>query len=223
MSTALDRATTPLTLLAPQLDYLLVDGSSSMLNKWWATLDALEVYIAALRAAQLNSQVIASVFDSLDVSTMQRNSTLAEWQSLHDSPLTSFWGSTPLYDAINIMGRNLRDLNPTRCSVVIATDGEENASRYTTLVQAKSILDWIRAKGWQVTFIGCDFNNSAQAAALGVTEQNAIGVQKRLLTDAARSLAEKRTKYGLYGTEMHFSDAERQQFGGLLSAPARGN
>lgn len=199
------------------VDYLLIDGSSSMLDKWDDTVAALETYIMDLKTAKLNSHILASVFTSEDCDMLQRDIPLADFVSFYDDPISSHWGMTPLYDGINAMARRLRDLDPARATIVICTDGEENFSQYTDLTQAKALLDWCRAKGWQVIFIGCDFNNSAQAKALGANDDKAIGVQKELLVDAARELAKKRRNYGLTGTEIHFSEAEQRQFGGLLS------
>lgn len=208
------------TLKAPQLDYILLDGSSSMISKWWPSLDAIDTLVATLQEANLNSQVIISTFDSVNINMIQRDCTLSAWTTCSHSPLTAHWGATPLYDAINTMGRALRDLDPPKCSIVIITDGEENSSKYTTLAQAKAILDWCRAKGYQVTFIGCDFNNARQAAALGANTSNSIGVDKKLLSDAAKNLGAKRAAYGLQGTPINFSPSEQQQFGGYLSAPS---
>lgn len=199
------------------VDYLLIDGSSSMLDKWEDTVAALETYILDLKTAKINSHILASVFTSEDCDMLQRDTPLSEFVSFYDDPIASHWGMTPLYDAINAMGRRMRDLNPNRATIVICTDGEENSSVYTDLTQAKAILDWCRAKGWQIIFIGCDFNNSSQAKALGANEDKAIGVQKELLVDAARELAKKRQNYGTFGTDIHFSEAEQRQFGGLLS------
>jgi hypothetical protein len=199
------------------VDYLLIDGSSSMLDKWDTTVAALETYITDIKAAKLNSHVLASVFTSEDCDMLQRDTPLTDFISFYDEPISSHWGLTPLYDAINAAARRLRDLDPSRATLLICTDGEENASSYTDLTQAKAILDWCRAKGWQVIFIGCDFNNSSQAKALGANEDKVIGVQRELLVDAARELAKKRANYGISGTEIHFTEAEQRQFGGLLS------
>lgn len=206
-------------LLAPQLDYILLDGSGSMSDKWFETSAALDAYLRDLRLARANSHLILSTFDSTDNNLIQRNTTIAEMRSFAEEPLTAHFSSTPLYDAISIAGWTFRDLAPSRGTLLIATDGEENASRFTELTQAKAILDWMRAKGWQVIFFGCDFNNSEQARQLGANEDTAIGVSKALLSDAASMLAHKRTSYGLYGTDIHFSKDEQQQFGGLLAAP----
>lgn len=205
-----------------QVDFILLDGSASMSDKWNDTLRAIDAYVDVMRQERVNSQIILSEFsDSQRVGTILRDEHIDSWYPLSRSKVPFDFGGTALYDAINHMGRFMRDLDPPRASIVIATDGEECSSEYTDENQARSILDWCRAKGWQVTFIGCDFNNSKQAAKLGGRPETFIGVQKRLLSDAARNLAKKRAAYGLYGQDMHFSDDEKSQFGGYLAGPSK--
>ena len=203
-----------------QLDYILLDGSGSMRPKWWDMLEAIQAYVDGLKEARVNSHLLLHIFDDSAPDYIARDVSIDAWDDLRKSPVGAYFGGTPLYDSINLMCRRLRDIDPQRCSIVIVTDGEESDSRYTDLIQAKSLLDWCRAKGWQVTFIGCDYNNSDQAGLLGGSPQSSIGVQKRLLADAARNLAKKRQRYGLYGEDMHFSEEERQQFGGYLEGPS---
>ena len=210
------RATTP-QKLQTQLDFILLDSSGSMHPTWWETLEAVEAYVSGLKAANVNSQMMLTTFDSTNCELLHRDQPIADWKSLMDEPVAGYFTTTPLYDAINLMGRKLRDLDPPRCAITIVTDGEEMDSQFTNLTQAKGILDWCRAKGWQVTFIGAEFNNASLAAKLGCPAGAAIGVDRKLLPDAVRNLAQKRARYGLYGEAMHFTDDERQEFGGFLS------
>lgn len=204
-------------LIAPQLDYILLDGSGSMKSKWWNTLASIDAYMDILRDANLNAHCILSVFDSHDIQCIQRDEPLSSWTPLSQSPVGAYWGGTPLYDAINMTGRHLKELDPAKCHLIIATDGSENGST-TSQIQAKMILDWCRAKGWQVTFIGCDFNNSKDAALLGGSPQSAIGVAREHMTSAAKALGEKRVRHGRTGAPIHWSEAEQQQFGGYLGS-----
>jgi hypothetical protein len=110
---------------------------------------------------------------------------------------------------------------PLKASLIIITDGDENASK-TTGEQAKALLDWCRAMGWQVTFLGCDFENSAQAKLLGANDSNAIGVSAKRLTDATSLLAEKRARYSQYGTDMDMTKDEKTELGGLLPDHSNG-
>lgn len=205
-------------MLAPQLDYIILDGSGSMMDKWFATIGALEGYVDVLRTQNIHSHGIVQVFEASNIASIQRDSTLADWPQ--NDPLTARWGDTPLYDAINYAGRQLRDLDPPKAHLVIVTDGHENASRHTTDAQARAILNWCRAKGWQVTFLGADFNNSRQAALLGANKANSIGVQKTRLLEAGKTLGEKRLRNIRTGDDITFSDEEKTEFGGYLTGPA---
>jgi hypothetical protein len=102
------------------------------------------------------------------------------------------------------------------------TDGDENGSRHTDHSQARAILDWCRAQGWQVTFLGADFNNSRQAKLLGATEQNSLGVQAQRLIDAGKVLGQKRARNALYGDDISFTDDEKRDFGGYLTDGTNG-
>lgn len=210
--------------IAPHLDYIVVDLSGSMYSKWTDTMRALDSYVATCQAARLNSHLIVRTFDGKwdgDSHEVVRDHAINAWVPFSEDPLGMPNGSSPLYDSINHMGRELRDLDPAEgvCSIMIVTDGDANGNQFTDEAQAKAILDWCRAKGWQVTFIGCDFNNSRQARLLGADDTNSIGVQKHLLSEAGKLLASKRIKYA-QGGDMGFSDSEKQQFGGYLSGPS---
>jgi hypothetical protein len=203
-----------------QVDYLLLDGSGSMYGQWWDVLASLEAYLQGLRAARVNSKVMLAVFDTTDLHCIQRDVSLDECESLTGPHAPGMHGGgTPLYDAIAETGRRLRDMDPPRASVIIATDGDETLSKYTDVNQARAIIKWMEAKGWSVTFIGCDWNNSKLASRLGIRESAAIGVGRQHLIAAAESLAKKRARHYATGEQMHFSDDERQQFGGHLPAP----
>lgn len=205
-----------------QLDYILIDGSQSMQAKWWETLGAVDAFCDVLRAQGVASRGILTTFCSMDINLVHRDSSIADWKRFDVDPIGSHWGMTPLYDAINMMGRQLRDIDPKNASIVIATDGDENCSSHTDATQAKAILDWCRAKGWQVTFLGVDFNNEAQALALGSNTSNTIAVRKMKLLEAGRTLGKKRARHAAAGTDISFTDDEKTNFGGYLAAPKSG-
>jgi len=205
--------------LTSQLDFILLDGSGSMVSKWWPMLGAIDQYIAALRANVVDSHIRLDIFDSSDLQLTARDTRISEWQTFDLSPIGANFGGTPLYDAITIMGRNIRDLNPTKgCAVTIVTDGENGSNRFADLTQARAILDWLRAQGYTVTFMGCDFDNSTQARALGANAANSIGVRKEKLEEAMKLLAAKRARASREGGDINFSDDEKQKFGGYLSS-----
>jgi hypothetical protein len=215
MNTLTSRPST--ALQAAQLDYFLVDGSGSMMSKWWDLMAALDGFSDVLKAQNIASHGIVTVFEGQHLNSTQRDSVIGEWPTFSASPLVSQWGGTPLFDAINLMGRELRDLQPRNCSIVIVTDGDENGSTHTNATQARAILDWCRAQSWQVTFLGADFNNSRQARLLGMDECNSLGVQKTKLLEAGRVLGRKRVANAITGADINFTSDEKSTFGGYLT------
>lgn len=216
-----------------QFDYILIDGSSSMTGvKWDDSIQAVDAYIAGLRAEGIHSHTYVHVFsgglfgddpggNKLD--TVAWDGPIHEMPRLHGA-LRCPGGSTPLYDAVAIMARRMRDREPEKGAILIVTDGDEMGSRTCDLTQAKAFLDWLRAKGYPVTFIGADFSNHEQARKLGADKSNAIGVQRALMSDAARNLAKKRANHARGNAEdINFSEEEQSQFGGYLAAPKGGD
>lgn len=77
-------------------------------------------------------------------------------------------GMTALNDAI---GRTLTSLvarSPERAIVVILTDGMENASREFQQPQVKSLIEQVRAKGYQVVYLAANQDAFQVGAGLGV-------------------------------------------------------
>lgn len=207
----------------PQEDYILLDSSGSMSGaKWDSSVAAIDAYVNELRTARLTDHITLDIFSGpSQLGNIERDCSLHDWVSLHSKPPRAFWGGTALYDAIALMCFTLRDRDPQNCVITIYTDGHEADSATTTLAQARALLDWCRAKGWGVRFIGCDFANHKQAALLGARPEHAIGVQRALMSEATRSLAQKRARNILTGASMDWSEDEQQQFGGYLAPPKR--
>lgn len=198
-------------------DYVLVDGSGSMQSNWWNFLQAADIMLEQFKADAPNSHLVVHVFDSADIEMVQRDCTLSQAPTFKQQPLLSHFTGTPLYDAINLMARRLAAKNPEKASILIVTDGADTSSQ-TDVVMAASMIKWLKAKGYQVTFLGFDFNNNEQARMLGATEDNTIAVQRKLIGQATKSFAEKRGKYQKFGDKISFTEDERKNFGGYLTS-----
>lgn len=232
-----DTSRTQLEDSKPQRDYILLDGSGSMSSRWWESLAAIDAYVAGLKTARVASSLTLAAFTNdgpFIYDEARLDVTPETWVDVSKSPPTFYGGGTPLYDAINVMMGRLAKLDPARCAILIVTDGQATEST-TTLDQAKALLDWARMKGWQITFMGCDWDSTGQAKSLGATEHNSIGTSAARLVDAASELAKKRANHAVHGAPMHWSPTERSHFGGYLpgslrspqdgakGAPERGN
>ncbi len=203
----------------PQLDYILLDGSASMRSKWDDVCSAIDSYISGLQAERVNSHIYLHVFSSNStVDLVGYEGPISEWQPIRGRLRIPYEG-TDLYDAVGIMARRMRDFDPTCGRITIVTDGEEGGSHMTNLVQAKAFLDWMRAKGWPITFIGADFSNYQQAAQLGADKSNTVGVAQARLKDATSNLAKKAAAHSRGAEDINFTSSEQEQFGGYLAPP----
>lgn len=220
----------PTQLLAPELDYLLIDGSGSMQDKWGQTIIAAQSYLDVLAGAHLNAQCITTTFDTTDIECIHRNETLGRMQSLLNPHIGAHFSGTPLYDAINVMGRTLKLLKPAKAHIIIATDGDDTeygsfGDGVTSPEQARAVLDYLKALGYQVTFLGVDFNSESQGKLLGSNPRNVIAVETSKLRDAAEALGHKRIRYSRTGEDIHFTGEEKSKFGGYLTSgtPTKGS
>ena len=201
-----------------QRDYIILDGSSSMQGVKWNEIQvAIDQYVKTLAELGTESDIRFCVFSSEGIDMLVYDGPIAGWQPLQANMLQCPGGGTPLYDAINHAGLTARNEDPTVGSFCFATDGDENGS-VVPLAQAKAVIEWAKAKGWQITFLGCDFNNSQVMKELGLDPSEGVGVQRALLKDAMSELARKRHVHGLTGAPMHWSAEEQKQFGGYLSS-----
>lgn len=209
------------SLHAQFLEYLLIDGSGSMMSKWSDTMAGVTGYTDHLKSKHIRSWGIAHVFDSSNIADLQLDCELELWPARGEFNLAIPGGGTPLYDAINLMARDLAERDPQNCAITIVTDGDENGSRHTDGAQARALLDWCRAQNWQVTFLGVDWNNSKLSRDLGANESNSISVQKHLLLEAGKKLGEKRVNNIMTGNDIDFNKDEQQHFGGYLMGPSK--
>lgn len=213
-----------LTRVNTQQDYILLDGSGSMAGaKWLDSVSAINTYIDVLKGENINSNIYYHIFsqgwsgdNQLDLCAFDDN--IGKWEAMQPSCPS---GGTPLYDAIALMARRIKHWECPPGRITILTDGEESDSRHTDIHQAKSFLDWLRALGWQIVFIGADFNNSEQARLLGADDSNSVGVAQARLVDAARAHGKKAAHHARTGDDMAYSDEEKTKFGGYLGGPSK--
>jgi len=102
---------------------------------------------------------------------------------------------TPLYDAIGRMVSLAEKDKPEKAVIVIMTDGEENSSKEMTKTSAKAALDRVRAKGWEVVFLGTEFSNFDDATGVGQSSSRNMAVSKDQLSDSMRRLSDKSKAY----------------------------
>lgn len=202
-----------------QHDFILLDRSGSMSSRWAEALSSVNAYVKQLATDNVDTGVTLAVFDTFGPPLANGMVPIA-FQIVRDRIIPSTWhpvsdvdatprGGTPLNDATSKIVALANAGNYDKVAIIIMTDGEENASLEFTTDQAKKLLDACRAKGWQVVFLGANFDNVRQAAtygsSLGSTVVAAAGNMRATMTMTAN----KRAAYGLTGSAIEYSVEEQ--------------
>ncbi len=196
---------------ASQHDYILLDRSGSMASKWSYSIAGVNTYARQLAKDKATKDILltVAVFDSAGPFDILRKDVPATlWADIGDTEAFPR-GSTPLYDAVGRLVSAADADAPEKAAIVIMTDGLENSSREHNQQSAKSLLDRCRAKGWQIIFLGADFDNAVQGADLGniaaaTMSFNSINAEGTM--DATSSM---RSAYSSTGKAMLYSDDDR--------------
>lgn len=196
--------------------YILLDRSGSMGPRWTETIGAIGVYADGLKKVK-KATITLAVFDS---------STQTEYNQVITDVKAEAWGGipadiaprggTPLFDAVGRMVSQIKSDDPKKATLVIVTDGQENASKEITREQAKTLLDDLRGKGYDVVFIGADFNNFSQASGLGNSAGSTIMTSAGSYDAAMKTMAMRTTAYnaGANASGLSFSDEDRKRAAG---------
>ncbi len=175
---------------------VVLDRSGSMNDTRAGTISGFNEYLNGLRADKDSEYSITLVqFDAngnastpeLTVSYVDK--PLAE---VSDLTLADYEprGSTPLYDAIGECIRRV-EAKDRGVTMVIITDGMENASQEFTLDAVKALLKGKEAEGWTVAFLAANIDAFAVGSSMGVsashTSSYAVGNESVLYRNLAQS------------------------------------
>jgi hypothetical protein len=181
--------------------YILLDRTGSMEPIWTEALSSVNTYADGLAALdggpRVKADITLAVFDAqggLQFDVLRNTVSAADWRKVTSNEVTPR-GMTPLYDAIGRMVSLAEKDKPEKAIIVIMTDGEENSSTEMTKASAKAALDRVRAKGWEVVFLGAEFSNFDDATGVGQTSSRNMAVSKDQLSDSMNRLAQKSKNY----------------------------
>lgn len=198
-----------------QHDFILLDRSSSMASRWVEALGSVNSYVQKLAEEKVDTGVTLATFDfdcgALSFDIVRDRITPPTWHTVSDKDCTPR-GGTPLNDAILKLAGLAMAGNYDKVAIIIMTDGEENSSREDrTGTVAKKMLDECRAKGWQVIFLGVDFDNWHQARGYGNLQGSTASVVQGQMVNSMRMTASKRAEYSATAATMDFSDDEKAE------------
>ena len=181
--------------------YVLLDRSGSMQSLWVEALSSVNAYAKELANRQdgdaVDSYVTLAVFDGqegLQFDTLRQKVPALHWENVTDAE-ASPRGMTPLLDAlVRIIALADAD-NPQKAVIVVMTDGQENASKEVTRDGVKAALDRVKAKGWEVVFLGANFDNISDADSVGVGGSKQMAMSAGTMNESMSRLAKKARSY----------------------------
>lgn len=175
--------------------FLLLDRSGSMSSMWNEALPAVNAYVKKLAEAFPKAKVTLALFDGENSYDVIRDAAVADtWKPVTNSD-ASPRGMTPLYDAILKLCAAAQKSNTDKTSIMIMTDGEENVSREATKDTAKTALDAARARGWDVIFLGANWDAMGQATDVGTQYANTMNFAPQNMTATMQGMASRHTLY----------------------------
>jgi hypothetical protein len=201
-------ATSTTAFAKPPLDpaihsYILLDRTGSMEPIWSEALSSVNAYADGLASLdggpRVDADITLAVFDAqegLQFDVLRKDVDASAWRDVTNNEVNPR-GMTPLYDAIGRIVSLAEKDRPEKAIIVIMTDGEENSSTEMTKTSAKAALDRIRAKGWEVVFLGAEFSNFDDAEGVGQSSSRNMAVSKDQLSDSMNRLAQKSKDYAV--------------------------
>jgi hypothetical protein len=196
--------------------YILLDRSGSMQSLWVEALSSVNAYAKELANKKdgdaVDSHITLAVFDGqegLQFDLLRRKQPALHWEKVTDREAAPR-GMTPLLDAIGRLIALAEADNPDKAVIVAMTDGQENASREVTRDGARAALDRVKAKGWDVVFLGANFDNILDASAVGVFAGQQMSMAPGTMSASMMRMAKKSRAYFARNERHQFDEADRE-------------
>jgi len=199
--------------------YILLDRSGSMQSLWVEALSSVNAFAKELANKKdgpaVDSHITLAVFDSqegLKFDVLRRKQPALHWENVTDKEATPR-GMTPLLDAMVRLVALAEADNPDKAVIVVMTDGQENASVEVKREGVKAALDRVKAKGWEVVFLGANFDNISDADSVGVQGGQQMAMSAGTMNASMSRLAMKSRAYAAApagAAPIVFDEADRE-------------
>lgn len=194
--------------------YFLIDRSGSMASRWEETISAVNTYANEMKDSKSKMSVL--VFDGSGLrkdgnkvtEILRDRESVLQWKPISSKEVFPR-GMTPLFDAIGELGTLIDKDEPQRATVVILTDGEENASHRFSKGSAGELISLWKTRGYDVIFLGADFNAFGEAHKVGVAFGSTLNMSAGSYNQTFQNLAMRGMAYASSGATMDFTDEDR--------------
>ena len=185
---------------------ILLDRSGSMEPIWDEALSSINAYVNELNP---KTKVHFAVFDSVNYRVVE-SCRAGEWKPLKRTKEFGPRGTTPLYDSVARIIEFAKLTNNPRTVLVVMTDGFENASKHTSLIDVKRLLTAFKDRGWATVFLGAGFDEiNLVAHSLDVSQDKYINFKKDTMVMNMSNLGVRTMAYANTGAEISYSDADK--------------
>jgi hypothetical protein len=195
---------------------ILLDRSGSMESRWAEALGAVNAYVKELGEADVTLATFDAV-DGLKFEVIRDRVAATAWKDVTSAEATPR-GQTPLYDAFARIVALADAAGREKTVVIVMTDGAENASREVSAKDARAMVERCKSKGWQVVFLGADFDAFAEADQIGVKASATLSVRSGRYGAAFERLARHTRAYADADlselSSMEFTDEDRREAAG---------
>lgn len=193
--------------------FMLLDRTGSMASLWEEAVSSVNTYVKEMDKDGADDHVTLAVFDAYETGmqfNVLRNAVpIADWKAVATDEVLPR-GMTPLLDALVRIITRAEEVNNEKTVIVVMTDGHENASKEITLQAAKAAIERIAKKGWQVNFLGADFDGIAQARGLGVARERSMNFKRGHAEDAMTSTADIHRVYRNMPSQVDYREQDRR-------------
>lgn len=199
--------------------FILLDRSGSMSSQWTEAVGAVNAYVETLAAEFPRVRLTLAVFDGhsgrSEFAVLRDGVEVASCAKIKEREAPPR-GMTPLYDALVRLVASAEEAAAAKTSIVVMTDGEENASREATRETAKAALDRCRARGWDVVFLGAGWDAFDQAAGVGTRSDNTLNAKPESYGATMSLLATRTASYakGTLSAGASFTASDRARAAG---------
>lgn len=209
--------------------FVLLDRSGSMSGpRWESAIGGINTYIHQLRKENVKANITVAAFDSFNdngnifnnASFGQRSNSGLAFEVLRDnldlevykdidSKETCPRGGTPLYDATGVL-LNLADkANGEKTVILIMTDGDENQSKTYNLTSIKDRIATCTNRGWEVVFLGAEFNADNMTQSLGLSMEKTMSTTTRGFAPAMTAYATSSASYALTNAPINTTEMKK--------------